>query len=188
MTWLQKFVHKRTKTGTILVVADALRPLAPPVVYTWTGCKQRYLWVQGNMEGSTRGSTDRQCTLNTHPHSASYQPVTYQPVSYTVYSATIACTLVQVCVVYIYIYIYIYKGTEREDSKFASFLVQFSSFWKKGIVTFSFSSLVRSWMPGCIYISWIPYLPLYNARPCIIRTPKFQTKFFFVLLNKGLRV
>ena len=35
----------------------------------------------------------------------------------------------------------------------------------------------------------IPYLPLYNTRPCIVRTPKFQTKFFFVLLNtKGLRV
>ena len=28
---LQNFVHKRTRTGTILVVADVLRPLAPPV-------------------------------------------------------------------------------------------------------------------------------------------------------------
>ena len=28
---MQKFVHKRTITGTILVVADVLRPLAPPV-------------------------------------------------------------------------------------------------------------------------------------------------------------
>ena len=35
---MQKFVNKRTRTGTILVVADVLRPLAPPVVYTGTGC------------------------------------------------------------------------------------------------------------------------------------------------------
>ena len=49
LNWLQKFVHKRTKTGTILVVADVLRPLAPPVVYTGTGCKQRCLWVQGEI-------------------------------------------------------------------------------------------------------------------------------------------
>ena len=49
-------------------MADALRPLAPPVVYTGTRCKQRSLWMQGNMEGSTRSSTDRQCTVHTeHP-------------------------------------------------------------------------------------------------------------------------
>ena len=35
---MQKFVNKRTKAGTILVVADVLRPLAPPVVYTGIGC------------------------------------------------------------------------------------------------------------------------------------------------------
>ena len=46
ITWLQKFVHERTKTQTILVVADALRPLAPPVVYTGTGCKQRCLFCK----------------------------------------------------------------------------------------------------------------------------------------------
>ena len=39
---MQKFVHKRTKTGTILVVADVLRSLAPPVVYTGTGCKGKF--------------------------------------------------------------------------------------------------------------------------------------------------
>ena len=41
-TSLQKFLHKITKTGTILVVADELRSLAPPAVYTGTGCRGKF--------------------------------------------------------------------------------------------------------------------------------------------------
>ena len=88
---MQKFVHKRTKTGTILVVADALRPLAPPVVYTGKGAsKNVFGWKEAWKEAQGEAETgSAECTLNTHPHSASYQPVTYQPVSYRFYSATV---------------------------------------------------------------------------------------------------
>ena len=37
---------KEQKQGLFLVVADALRPLAPPVAYTGTGCKQKCLWCK----------------------------------------------------------------------------------------------------------------------------------------------
>ena len=53
---MQKFVHKRTKAGTILVVADALRPLAPPVVYTGLGCKQRCQLLQIRLLRATKWS------------------------------------------------------------------------------------------------------------------------------------
>ena len=146
--------HKRTRTGTILVVADVLRPLAPPVVYTGTGCKQRCFWAVSGGSGNVGVGVHFTCQFP----STFFFPYDLCSVLRTEWKEK--CGAIQFELMarnYTFVYIYITKELNVETlissrSSFRSVPFEKKESLKKkkkGIVTFTF----RSWMPGYNYLN-----------------------------------